>query len=49
MAIDASGCAPGTGSALVEITRRIYAGELKSDPSNLGIAVALPRSKTRGA
>ncbi len=30
---------------LVEITRRIYVGELKPDPSNLGIAVELLKSR----
>jgi hypothetical protein len=29
----------------VEMTRRIYAGELKPSPSNLGIAMELLRSK----
>ena len=27
--------------ALVEVTRRIYAGELKPNPSNLGVALEL--------
>src|ERR1041384_8016460 len=39
---------PANG-ALVEVTRRIYAGELKPDPSNLSIAVALLKSKTQAA
>jgi 2-dehydropantoate 2-reductase len=32
---------------LVEVTRRIYAGELKPDPSNLAIAIELLKSKTQ--
>ena len=31
---------------MVEVTRRIHAGELKPDPSNLKIALDLLRSKT---
>jgi 2-dehydropantoate 2-reductase len=34
---------------LVEVTRRIYAGELKPDPSNLAIAIELLNSKTHRA
>src|ERR1700682_1021110 len=34
---------------LVEITRRIYAGELKPDPANLDIALELLRSKAQRA
>jgi 2-dehydropantoate 2-reductase len=30
---------------LVEVTRRIYVGELKPDPSNLSMAVELLKSK----
>jgi 2-dehydropantoate 2-reductase len=33
--------------ALVEVTRRIYRGELKPDPSNLGLALGLLRSKSQ--
>jgi 2-dehydropantoate 2-reductase len=32
---------------LVEVTRRIYVGELKPDPSNLSIAIELLNSKMR--
>jgi 2-dehydropantoate 2-reductase len=32
---------------LVEVTRRIFAGELKPDPSNLAIAIKLLNSKMR--
>jgi 2-dehydropantoate 2-reductase len=35
--------------ALVEVTRRIYAGELKPDPSNLAIATELLKSKMHSA
>jgi 2-dehydropantoate 2-reductase len=31
---------------LVEVTRRIYAGELKPDPSNLAVALELLNAKT---
>jgi 2-dehydropantoate 2-reductase len=34
---------------LVEITRRIHAGELKPDPSNLAIALELLKTKTRAS
>jgi 2-dehydropantoate 2-reductase len=34
---------------LVEVTRRIYVGELKPDPSNLNIAIELLNSKMRRA
>jgi 2-dehydropantoate 2-reductase len=34
---------------LVEVTRRIYSGELKPDPSNLNIAIELLNSKMRRA
>jgi hypothetical protein len=34
---------------LVEVTRRIYVGELKPDPSNLNVAMELLKSKMQGA
>jgi 2-dehydropantoate 2-reductase len=34
---------------LVEVTRRIYLGELKPDPANLGIALALLNAKIEPA
>ena len=49
-AATAAFAAEGTFTAsLVEVTRRIYAGELKSDPSNLSIAIGLLKSKTQAA
>ena len=39
------GISTPANETLVEITRRIYAGELKPDPSNLRIAMALLKSK----
>jgi 2-dehydropantoate 2-reductase len=43
------GCKRGiptpANDTLVEITRRIHAGELKPDPSNLGVALALLKAK----
>ena len=39
------GISTPANETLVEITRRIYAGELKPDPSNLKIAMALLKSK----
>jgi len=34
---------------LVEVTRRIYLGELKPDAANLGIALELLNAKLQGA
>jgi len=39
---------PANGT-LVEVTRRITAGELKPDPSNLSLAIELLKAKTHRA
>ena len=41
--------APAANETLVEVTRRIYTGELKPDPANLRIALELLKSKTHRA
>jgi len=43
------GIATPANATMVEITRRIYVGELKPDPSNLAIALDLLKSKMRRA
>jgi 2-dehydropantoate 2-reductase len=43
------GIATPANETLVEITRRIYLGELKPDPSNLDIALELLNAKLRSA
>ena len=45
----ARGIPTPANETLVEVTRRIYAGELKPDPSNLAIAIELLNSKTHRA
>jgi 2-dehydropantoate 2-reductase len=42
------GIATPANETMVEITRRIYAAEMKPDPANLGIAIDLLKSKMRG-
>ena len=45
----ARGIPTPANETLVEVTRRITAGELKPDPSNLSLAIELLKSKTHRA
>ena len=45
----ARGIPTPANETLVEVTRRITAGELKPDPLNLAIAIELLNSKTQRA
>jgi len=43
------GIATPANETMVEMTRRIYAGEIKPDPANFAVALELLRTKTREA
>jgi len=45
----ARGIPTPANETLVEVTRRITAGELKPDPSNLSLAIEVLKSKTQRA